>query len=298
MRRQGKWIPPPSPPLSEQGPRRDPTSLAWSGPGAPVPTRLLCLPPGSQDGQNTLRARDTPRTPCSKVWGRRAAGPASPGPPVATFLQVLPPPPATGTAWKVGQGSTSPSAGSLCALPRHPRLASVPGRARWSPPGRTPRRGARRAPRPDPPRGTHSGAAAALASWGLSRLPAPRPARNRRLYRASVQPAGNQPSRAGEGSDWLASERTNRGRRNPSAGHCSQLPGGGLPRPAKRGLSGQGRGGTAGARHPIGPRREEAGPAGAGLLLGPCTSPDPALAPGARFSGQRGKLSATEAREW
>ena len=107
----------------------------------------------------------------------------------------------------------------------------------------------------------------------------------------------SHPERGGGGSDWLASERTNRDRRDPSAGHCSPLPGGGLPRPAKRELSGQGRGGTAGARHPIGPRREEAGPGGAGLLLGPCTSPDPAPAPGARFAGHRGKLSSTEARE-
>lgn len=53
--------------------------------------------------------------------------------------------------------------------------------------------------RPPPSRcGTHSGAAAAPASWGQSVLPVPRSALSPRLCRESARPAGSRPSRARE----------------------------------------------------------------------------------------------------
>lgn len=64
------------------------------------------------------------------------------------------------------------------------------------PPGTSPRRSAAREPAPRCD--THSGAAAAPASWGQSVLPVPRSALSPRLCRASSQPAGSRPSRARE----------------------------------------------------------------------------------------------------
>lgn len=108
--------------------------------------------------------------------------------------------------------------------------------------------------------------------------------------------------RAGGQAGWLAGARgrTNRGERDPSAGRCSRLAGGGLPRPARRGSRGPGRagpGGASGAHHPIGPLREEAGPCRAELLLWPCLSPDPAPAPSPRFPERRGKLAQLDWKE-
>ena len=197
------------PSVVSAGTARDPPSRGESGPGAPAPTRLLCLPPGAQNRQDTLRAPDTPQHLLQEFLGARdsRAGIARA---TSCPLRSSPHP----CAWHGLEGGAGKHISVLllfCALSRRTRPASFPGGARWSPPGRPPRRGAGRAPRPDPPRGTHSGAAAALASWGLSRLPAPRPARSRKLGRASVRLAGNQPSRAdrqaGGRAGWLAGRR-------------------------------------------------------------------------------------------
>lgn len=104
-------MPPPWPPLSEQTRRRGSPSRGGSGPGAPAPLGRSS-PPRAHGGQGTLRARDT-SAPATGISGgaeqpgapgrpRRAAGPVSPGPPVATTLPV--PGPAPGAAWKLGQG--------------------------------------------------------------------------------------------------------------------------------------------------------------------------------------------------
>lgn len=238
-----------SPPLSGPGPRRDPRSHRNTGPGAPAPYSLACPPPGDagQAGrQDTLRARDPAR--------------AGPQDPPRQGHQLPPsfksPPLRLARPESRGPGSASPPpALCVCAKPAVPSPAIVPTRAPRSPPGRPPRRGAGRAPRPDPPRGTHSGAAAAPASWGPSGLPTPRPARSRRLCRASVRPAGSQPSRqAGQTrapvlppAAWLRAAQS---------------------RPAPR--RGQRRGGAAGGRHAIGPLR-----GGGGAGAGPGRTPPP-----------------------
>lgn len=178
-----------------------------------------------------------------------------------------------------GKGA-SPRAPALCVL-----YPAVPG-PRAS-------RVALAGPRPDPPRGTHSGAAAALASWGLSRLLAPRPTRSQRLCRASVRLAGNQPSRAGGRSDWRMSERRNPGRRDPSAGCCLAA--------GCEGLRSAGRAGRAGAGLP-GPPPYWASPGGGGvrpggLLPRPCTSRGSAPAPRAvPWAPEEARLHGSERR--
>lgn len=263
-----------SPPLSEPGPRRDPPSHAETGAGAPAP-RLAGLspsrgagrpghPPGPGDPQHpvqeSLGARSSPEPPPAqghRTGSARATSchrPSSPHP--------------------CCRGVPAPAPRLFVCRRRRPRPAIAPSRAPRSPPGRPPRRGAGRAPRPDPPRGTHSGAAAAPASWGLWGPPAPRPARSRRLCRASARRAGSRPSHR-------AGERGDRGGRDPSAGAapgclaagCQGLPAARAPAAAGAGLPG--------AASRLALAGEEAGP---GPRAGP---PPPPRAARAAFGAAR-----------
>lgn len=232
------------PPLSEQDRRRDPPSL-----GAPRAPVCAGLPPGAQSGQVTLR----PGTPPAGIPGGPGAGPQGSIARATSCHRPSSPHPAPGAAWKRGAAWRVPVPGSLCSQPCGAGPPSLLGRL----PGPSP--GGRHvavpgAPRPDPPRGTHSGAAAALASWGLSGPPAPRPAQSRGLCRGSARPAGTQPSRVGAKQPPQA-----RSERRPLLAAAWLL--------AARGWRGcraraAGRGG-AWAHHPIG---EEAGWGGANAV--------------------------------
>lgn len=133
--------------------------------------------------------------------------------------------------------------------PGHPRCRL--SRALRSPPGG--RHVAEPGARPPRPSGTHSGAAAVPASWGLSGPPAPRPARSPRLWRASARPAGSQPSRAGERARRAGESRAPAAAPGCLAARCPDL--------------GKGRAGTAGAGLP-GPPPHWASPGGGGAESG------------------------------
>lgn len=126
--------------LSRDGPR-----------SAPAPQSVARLPPGragSPPGPGHLQrplplhlgARGSPELP-----PRTAAGLASPGPPVATVLQV--PTTAPGAAWKLGAGDGgAPPSPALCVPnPAVPGPRTSLSRSRI-PARRPPRRGAQRAP--------------------------------------------------------------------------------------------------------------------------------------------------------
>lgn len=205
---------------------------------------------------------------------RRAAGLASPRPTVATVLQVPHPCAWRGLEARGGGERSKAVPSSLCAQPRRPRSASGGIRAPWPRPGS--RHVAKPGARPPGSSGTHSGAAAGPASWGLSGLPAPRPARSPRLCRASVRPAGSQPSRAGEGKNPAGEIRT-----PAAAPSCLAAGGPDL---------GAGRAGTAGA----GPPRPPAHWASPGLGGSrPRGTRPPARSP--PFHSRRGKPSWTGA---
>lgn len=264
------------PPLSEQG-----RLVGCSGPHS-----FARLPPGAQGGQDALPVWDTPSTLYSYIWGRRAvqgsrprraAGLASPRPPVATVLQVPHPCAWRGLgAWGHGERSKAvPS--SLGAQPRRSRSAS--GRVALPGPGPGGRHVATPGARPPGSSGTHSGAAAGPASWGRSGLRAPRPNRSPRLCRASVRPAGSQPSRAGEGKNpageirapAAAPSRLAAGCPDPGAGRAGTA-GAGLPRPPAHWASPGG-----GGSRPRGTR-----PCAAGSAAGPAPEAVSPAAPPAR----------------
>lgn len=204
---------------------------------------LICSsPPGAQGGQDSLLFQDSPPAPHKSyqeargspeippAQGRRAG--------IARATSCHRPSSPYPCAWRRLEAGgkrarSEPVPGSLCAQPRHPSLSSRPRSP--VPARRPPRRGAGRA-RPPRPSGTHSGAAAGPASWGLSGLPAPRPGRSPRLCRASVRPAGSQPSRAGERTTRAGESRAPAAAPGCLAADCPAL--------------GKGRAGTAGAGLP------------------------------------------------
>lgn len=204
---------------------------------------LICSsPPGAQGGQDSLLFQDSPPAPHKSyqeargspeippAQGRRAG--------IARATSCHRPSSPYPCAWRRLEAGgkrarSEPVPGSLCAQPRHPSLSSRPRSP--VPARRPPRRGAGRA-RPPRPSGTHSGAAAGPASWGLSGLPAPRPGRSLRLCRASVRPAGSQPSRAGERTTRAGESRAPAAAPGCLAADCPAL--------------GKGRAGTAGAGLP------------------------------------------------
>lgn len=216
------------PPLSEQ------EQLAGcSGPHsvARLPPARVGSPPGPGHPQHlhivTSGARGSPEPPGfppanPRAQGRRAG--------IARATSCHRPSSPHRCAWR-GLGSQGrgprreaappPPRSFVCPNPRSP-ACERPDRAPRPPARRPPRRGARSAPaRPDQTLGTHSGAAAAPASWGPSGRLAPTPARSPTPCRAIARPAGSQPCRA---EDTNPAGET----RAPAA---APLPGGGLPRP-------------------------------------------------------------------
>lgn len=196
---------------------------------------------GRRVGKIPSCSRTAPQHPISHIRRReearrsrplKAAGLASPEPPVATVLQV--PTPAPGAAWKLGARERGASRSPALCVPNPGTPRCRLGRALRSPPGG--RHVAEPGARPPRPSGTHSGAAAGPASWGLSGLPAPRPGRSPRLCRASVRPAGSQPSRAGERTTRAGESRAPAAAPGCLAADCPAL--------------GKGRAGTAGAGLP------------------------------------------------
>lgn len=231
-----------------------PTRLLFSARGAgwarfpPVPGH----PPAPH--KSYLEARGSPELPPAQ--GRRAG--------IARATSCHRPSSPCPCAWRrsdagAKRARSEPVPGSLCAQPRQPSLSSL-----RSPPGG--RHVAGPGARPPRPSGTHSGAAAGPASWGLSGLPAPRPARSPRPCRASVRPAGSQPSRAGERTNRAGESRAPAAAPGCLPADCPDL--------------GKGRAGTAGAGLP-GPPPHWASSGGGGAKPGqtvPCSPRDPTRA--------------------
>lgn len=173
--------------------------------GAPAPTHSLVSRQGRRVGR-TPSWSGTSRALHSYIWGRgaaqssrRAGHRAGSARATSCHRPSSPPPLRLARPGSLGQGGADQGRPHLFVCPTPPSpVRERPGRAPWSQPGG--RHVAEPGARPPGPSGTHSGAAAAPASWGLSGLPAPRPARSPRPCRASVRPAGSQPSRAVEGT--------------------------------------------------------------------------------------------------
>lgn len=224
--------------LSRDGPR-----------SAPAPSRLLV---SRQGGQDPLLVRDTSSAPYRCIWGREAARSSPRAQPQGWHRpghQLPPsfksPPLLQARPGSLGQGMAERRRLRLfvCPTPRS-RARERPCRAPGSLPGG--RHVAEPSVHPPGPSGTHSGAAAGPASSGLSRQPAPRPARSPRLCRAIARPAGSQPSGAGEGT-----ERAGR-IREPAAASAAWRRAAQTWAPGARARPGRGCRG----RCPIGPRRD------------------------------------------
>lgn len=151
---------------------------------------------GTQGRQDTLRARDTSSTPYRNTWGRgaagnprprRAAGPAAPGPPVATVLQV--PTSAPGAAREPGAGEGIPAPRLFVGQPRRPRPCDLPD-SRSQVPAREAATSRCRARAPPGPSSWHS-------QW-------------RRGCSCKLGPVGAAGAQAGPEPEALQSERTTR----------------------------------------------------------------------------------------
>lgn len=243
-----------SPPLSEQGPRRDPPSHGETGPGAPAPYSLAWPLPG----RRARRTPSGPGTPPAPATGIAGGARSSPEPPPAQGRRT-----SSSRATSCHRPSSPrPPPGSLCANPavpgpRSPRVA-LPG------------------PRPG---GRHVA------------VPGARPARTllvaltvapRLLLQVGACRGCRRPGRPGAGGPaeraydpQVASHPAEQASEPTAAGEIRApvlLPA--AWRRAAKALQapgrGQGRGGAAGGRHPIGPRR---GGGGAGA------EPDPSGGP-------------------
>lgn len=258
-------MPPPSPPLSEHGPRRDPPSRQRSSRVLQSPL-VPSLPPGAQAGNTSFRCGIPPGPPPGIPGGagQPRARPRKTAISRATSCHRPSSPHHCASCGpeapnKVAQSEAAPRP-FVCQIP------PFPGRGRRESRSPVPAREVatswhRRAP------ARTLRAALTVAPWlllqaggGQGRWPPGRPGARGSAKRAYDPQVAGHPE---QGSERAGSKnRVRRYTQQPAAG------------PGWRWQRGHNRGGTARARRPIGPRREEAGPRPGPIrpFLRPCQS--------------------------